>query len=1171
MDEAWVSRHGGDRLVNKTTPCSIIRRSETGPPATKPSGNKASPAHEQTEHGPSEDGPLNTSPLTDDLSADLACLHAMVAARKLDELEARYVSNGEAFFHVSGAGHEASAMLAGVLKPSDWLHLHYRDKALMLARGLEPEQFFHSLFCNAESHSAGRQMSAHMSDPSLNVLSLVGPVGNNALQAVGVAAEVKEQAERPIVVCSNGDGTSQQGEVLEAIAEAVRESLPVVFLIHDNALAISTHTTGNTWYSLPADAGGEADSFYGIKIHRIDGRQPHSCQGVFESVTQQMREDRKPAIIVMSVERLANHTNADDESIYRGEDERQQARESGDPIENYRKHLRGLGCEDNQLLASAVDAEAKIKVAAERGCEGTIPATADLRSTNQAPDAFADESLGTGEPELTMIAAINKLFDHHLKHNDKVSLFGQDIEDPKGDVFGITRGLSTAYPKRVTNAPLTESTIVGKSVGRAIAGGKPVAMLQFADFVPLAFNQIISELGSIAWRTDGAWTCPAIVTAPCGGYRPGLGPFHAQTMESILSHVPGINVVMPSTATDAAGLLNAAFASDEPTVFLYPKVCLNDRDRKAPANVEEIFVPIGKAHHLQTGDDLTLVTYGGTTYQCDLAAKALADHGVGVDLIDLRSIKPWDKQAVIVSAKRTGRLIVVHEDNASCSVASEVVATVCEALPGAVQAERVTRPDVHVPCNFENQLDTLPSYQRVLETACKMLGLGIRWESNKATIAEGDLVVEAQGSSPADQAVIVSEWRVSVGDSVQAGDPIADLEADKAVFELTSPYEGVVKQFMAETGVEIRVGQPLLTLTSDTKARVKPLTREEAGTPHLSNRPAARSGQNFSQDSSKQTKLVTVGRPAVVHGGRAVNNAELIQTLTTDRAAEDIEQLTGIRSRWWVAEGEDALTLATQAAKAALKQHGLTIDDIDAIVLSTTTPIAATPSMACMLLGELSGDKPRQIPAHDLSAACSGYLYALTGGHDHIAAHPGSRVLVVTTEVLSPLLDPNDFDTAIIFGDAATATILGDAAGPQTIGNLHRPVLSAKADEKGALTVGFGEKCGVFMDGKAVFGQAVRAMKSALEDACAAAGIELDQLTTVVPHQANHRILSAVADRLPNGDQTVVDAIAETGNTSSSSIPLALAELPTSTSPTGLCAFGGGFTFGAAVLEAPSA
>jgi len=1161
MDEAWASRHGGDRLVNKTTPCSIISRSKTALPE-----RKAPPGQEQPEHGPSEDGPLNTSPLTDDLTADLACLHAMVAARKLDELEARYVSNGEAFFHVSGAGHEASAMLAGTLKPCDWLHLHYRDKALMLARGLEPEQFFHSLFCNAESHSAGRQMSAHMSDPTLNVLSLVGPVGNNALQAVGVAAEVKDQTECPIVVCSNGDGTSQQGEVLEAIAEAVRESLPVMFLIHDNALAISTHTTGNTWYSLPEGAGGQVDSFYGIKIHRIDGRQPHNCQDVFENVTRQMREDRKPAIIVMSAERLTNHTNADDESIYRGENERQKARESGDPIENYRKHLQQLGCSDKELLASTVDAEARIKVAAERGCEGTIPATADVRDTDQAPDVFADEARGAGNPELTMIAAINKLFGHHLNQNKSVSLFGQDIQDPKGDVFGITRGLSTAYPNRVTNAPLTESTIVGKSVGRALAGGRPVAMLQFADFVPLAFNQIISELGSIAWRTDGAWTCPAIVAAPCGGYRPGLGPFHAQTMESVLSHVPGINVVMPSTATDAAGLLNAAFASEEPTVFLYPKVCLNDRDRKAPENVEEIFVPIGKSRHLQTGDDLTLVTYGGTTYQCELATKALANHGVGIDLIDLRSIKPWDKKAVIKSAKRTGRLMVVHEDNASCSVASEVIATVCEALPGAVHAERVTRPDVHVPCNFENQLDTLPSYQRVLETACKMLGLGIRWEGKDTLIADGDLVVEAQGSSPADQAVVVSEWRVAVGDSIQAGDPIADLEADKAVFELTSPYEGVVKQLLTETGVEVRVGEPLLVLTSDTKARVKPLTREEAGTPHLSNRPAVQA----TQASSEQTKLVAISRPAVVHGGRAVTNAELIQTLTTDRSAEDIEQLTGIRSRWWVAEGEDALTLATQAAQAALKQHELTIDDIDAIVLSTTTPVAATPSMACMLLGELSGDQPRQIPAHDLSAACSGYLYALAGGYDHIAAYPGSRVMVVTTEVLSPLLNLKDFDTAIIFGDAATATILGDAPGPQTIGNLHRPVLLAKADEKNALTVGFSQKHGVFMDGKAVFGQAVRSMKSALEDACAAASIDLDQLTTVVPHQANRRILSAVADRLPNGNQTVVDAIAETGNTSSSSIPLALADLPTSTSPTGLCAFGGGFTFGAAVLEASS-
>ena len=302
----------------------------------------------------------------------------MAAARRLDELEARYVSNGEAFFHVSGAGHEASCVLASFLNESDWLHLHYRDKAFMLARGLAPEQFFHSLFCNAESHSAGRQMSAHLSDPALKLLSLVGPVGNNALQAVGVAAEIKAQPERPLVVCANGDGTTQQGEVLEAIAEAVRETLPVLFFVHDNALAISTDTRGKTFYDLP---DGAPDVYYGLPIHRIDGRSPQDCAAVLEQVVSAMRQDRKPAIVVMAAERLTSHTNADDETVYRSDETREHAKRTGDPILNFVEHLKAQGHDEKQLTDTVAKAKAWVEAAADTACQGTIPATPQVRST----------------------------------------------------------------------------------------------------------------------------------------------------------------------------------------------------------------------------------------------------------------------------------------------------------------------------------------------------------------------------------------------------------------------------------------------------------------------------------------------------------------------------------------------------------------------------------------------------------------------------------------------------------------------------------------------------------------------------------------------------------------------------------------------------------------------
>jgi len=1107
-------------------------------------------------------------------SRDLRTYRAMLLARRVDEAEAQFIRNRQAFFHVSGAGHEASAVLAELLSPSDWLHLHYRDKALMLARGIPPVMFLHSLLCSAESHSAGRQMSAHMSDPALHILSLVGPVGNNALQAVGVAAEVSAPVDSPIVVCSVGDGTSQQGEFMEAVAEAVREQLPVLFVIEDNAYAISTETSRKTWYSL---RDGDPDEFYGLPIHRIDGRSPERCGEPLQACVTQLRSGCGPALVVMSVDRLSSHTNADDEHVYRSHGELGRVREEGDPLVNFRRHLLASGVSVARLDALERETAAAVEDARESVLRATAP------STNVALiDAPCDkpEARGRGEPVATMSRAIRDVLGHHLMSDPRVTLFGQDIEDPKGDVFGVTKGLSNEFKGRVVNSPLSESTIVGKAIGRALAGGRPVACIQFADFLPLAFNQIISELGSMVWRTNGGWNCPVIIMAPCGGYRPGLGPFHAQTMESILSHVPDVQVVMPSNATDAAGLLNAAFESPRPTIFLYPKVCLNDRDRTTPADVSAQFVPLGRSRHLCRGDDLSIVTYGGTTYQCIQAAEALEEHGVGVDLIDLRSIKPWDTHAVIESAKRTGRLIVVHEDNGSCSVASEIVATVTESITTPIQVRRVTRSDTYIPCDFGSQLEVLPSFKRVLETATDLLGMEVGWLSESCP--DGSVInIEAQGGSPADQAVTLIEWRVKPGEVVRDGQVLVELEADKAMFEYSSPYDAMVEELLVEPGVEVGVGTPILRLRLIDPERLRRVTiREESGRPVLKGRPTP--AKMVRQAFAPATVAMTM--PVSVEGERVLTNEQIVNGFS-ERSAEEIFRLTGIHSRRWVGATQTALTLAVDACDLALRREGLTISDINALVVSTTTPLSMTPSMACLVLGELSSGE-HEIPAHDVSAACTGYLYALAAGYDFIQGRQDARVLVVTTEVLSPLLDPNDFDTAILFADAATATILGGSPGQgKHLGQLHRPLLFSRPDTQGALRVGFRDRRAsqrsngngqpkhpalvVEMDhGKRVFAQAVRSMDRALARASDAAGYAPSDLSIVVPHQANGRIIDAVSGKL-GSDCQVINAIAQSGNTSSSSIPLAMREMHVDDAATiGLCAFGGGFTYGAAIIEA---
>ena len=682
----------------------------------------------------------------DRLNLFLNLYQIMVRAREIDYLEEQYATRGEAFFQISGAGHEAVAMLNPHLIPDDYLHLHYRDKALMLARGISTEMFFNSFFGNALSYSRGRQLCGFMSDRRANILNMVIPVGNSALQAVGIAAEIKNQPENPIVICTLGDGTTQQGEVLEAIAEAVRWELPVLFVIEDNSFSISTSTKKKTFYDLPDRT---VDNFYGLPINRLNGLDPMSCYEAFRCVVVTMRTNRNPAIILMSVERLASHTSADDQTIYRTREEVEFIRQKADPIKQLRFFLQQSGIAAQYL--SEIDTTIHIETKEIAKQAQTIGAPLPNFNAKKNISTTLTEYLGKDSSDrLTMIQAMRKVFWDRMKTDSRITLYGQDIEDPKGDVFGLTKGLSTEFPGRVINAPLSESTIVGTSIGRAMAGGRPIAFIQFADFLPLALNQIISELGSIYWRTDGDWECPVIVMITCGGYRPGLGPFHAQSLESIGVHTPGIDVVMPSTAGDAAGALNAAFDSARPTLFFYPKSCLNLVDVTATTSpdVHKQFAPIGKARVVRTGSDITFVAYGNLVQRCSQAARSLALIGIESEVIDLRWLSPWDRETVITSVRKTGKLIVTHEDNHSCGMGGEIMATVAEALNSAVSMKRVTRPDTYVPFNFSNQLEVLPSYKRILEAVADLLDLEIDWTFAPQKSLDSSLIIEAVGVAP---------------------------------------------------------------------------------------------------------------------------------------------------------------------------------------------------------------------------------------------------------------------------------------------------------------------------------------------------------------------------------------------------------------------------------------
>lgn len=1096
----------------------------------------------------------------------------MVRARLIDKYEDQYTSSGAAFFHVSGAGHESTAALGEFLIPEDYLHLHYRDKALMLSRGITTEMFFHSLFCKDMSHSRGRQMSAHLSNRELNVMSLVGPVGNNALQAAGAAHVVKKRNPGALVVCSMGEGTTQEGEVLESMAEAVRAELPILFLVQDNNYAISTLTKGNTFYCTPK---GEQDQFYSMPISRVDGKYFEKAYDVFSRVSSEIRQNSGPQVIVFNAERLASHSNADDHKIYRSPEDIQVIKDQADPIAIAEKYLsENFGINNFDEIKKEIEEDVKASADMSIRSPEPEPCFTALKPLEERFFASDSEYRGSSDSkELTMLEALRETLRYWLDKDDRVSLYGEDLEDPKGDVFGVTKTLSTQFPGRVINSALSESTIVGVSAGKALAGEKPVAFLQFADFLPIALNQIITEIATMFWRTDGDWQCPMVIMITCGGYRPGLGPFHAQTFEALATHTPGIDVFMPSTAGDAAGLLNTAMESERPSLIFYPKSCLNETENATSKDVSEHFIPLAKARTLKTGNDITLIGWGNTVSRCLKAAEALETTGLSAEVLDLRSLAPWDKESVLKSVKKTGKVIVAHEDNLTCGMGAEILAYISENCNIPVRSARVTREDTYIPCNFSNQLEVLPSFKRILEKACELLDCAIEWEKPPEP-EEGVTFIEAMGTSPSDETITIHEWLIEEGEDIEEGQELALFEANKATAELLSQVEGEVLEVLIDEGSTVNVGTPILKVKTDTADAIpKPVTFERPGTPQISRKFSTKNTAENSSASEFTFNSPVITGISVVHGKQAIDN-DAFQNNFPDKNPEDIIQMTGIRKRNHIDEEQNLLSLATEAAQKVLEETGTDIQDIEAIICSTGTPDMITPSLACRVLNNLTeNNKSVMVQAHDINAACSGYIYGLQNAFDILSHKKDSKVLMITAEVLSPLLDKEDFSTAIIFGDAASASIISNSADAKGY-SFERPELSASGESGEILSVPVSRKHGsVQMKGKKVFTKAVKQMSIILEKACGSSNMALKDLDLIVPHQANQRIIDAIISKNYLDTEKVYSNIENYGNTSSNTIPICLAELKDNYEDgkkLGLCAFGGGFTFGAVVLTTKS-
>ncbi|WP_309715813.1 thiamine pyrophosphate-dependent enzyme, partial [Armatimonas sp.] len=592
-------------------------------------------------------------------SLDLrALLRLMFLSREGDRREGILLRQGKGWFQVSGTGHETLGVVSLCLRPEDYLFPYYRDRAVALARGVTTAELASAYLAKAGSSSGGRQMPGHYSDRSKNIFSVATPTAAQCLPAAGAAWGFKLAGTDQVAVAMVGDAATRQGEFYEAIAFALQEKLPVVFVIEDNRYGISTPT--DKFFPFRIGALGEQ------ALVRVDARDPEGLFQTMQACVAKARAGEGPTILWCELDRLCSHTSSDDQRLYR--DAEELAIEAAqDPI---------------ALLVKKLIAEGKLTEAEWEAEQAEIVAEVDAayRAAEQEPDPkpepmthlFGPPSAPVSSPfrsaeATTMVAAVNETLRHALTQNEKVILFGEDIEDPKGGVFGLTKGLTIAFPKQVFNAPLAEATILGTAVGLAATGYTPLFEIQFTDFLPPAFNQLLTNVANLRWRTCGEWSCPMVILSPYGAYLPGGSIWHSESNEGIWAHVHGLNVVIPSTPEDAAGLLWTAIHGNDPTLFLLPKHIFRKRGQVSD-NPEPI--PLGKAVIRKPGREITLVTFGNCI---EIAEEAIEQSGLSVELIDLRSIAPLDYETIAESLSRTGRLVVVHEDARTTGIGQAII------------------------------------------------------------------------------------------------------------------------------------------------------------------------------------------------------------------------------------------------------------------------------------------------------------------------------------------------------------------------------------------------------------------------------------------------------------------------------------------------------------------
>jgi len=679
----------------------------------------------------------------------LALYRTMVLSRGLDDREILLKRQQRIFFQISGAGHEAVLVAAGaLLRPGhDWIYPYYRDRALCLQFGVTPESMLlQAVGAAADPHSGGRQMPSHWSDPARHIVSGSSPTGTQFLQAVGCAEggrylnrhpEVQDwltqhPAPRPlawqgdeVVLVGGGEGATSEGEFWEAINAACLEKLPVIFLIEDNGYAISVPVEAQT------PGGSISQVLSGVPhLWRIecDGCDLFDSHAALSHAVAHCRAGEGPVLVHAHVVRPYSHSLSDDERLYRPDAERE-ADAQRDPIRRLRSHLL------HERLASAAElkhmeaeVEREIVAATETALAAAPPAATSIfdhvysATVDPTSAAFASEP-HTAHAAKTMVELINACLQDEMKRDPRVIVFGEDVADcgragnlelvkGKGGVFKVTHGLQRRFGgDRVYNTPIAEAAIVGRAMGMATRGLKPVAEIQFFDYIWPAMMQIRDELAVLRWRSNNGFAAPVVIRVAIGGYLTGGSIYHSQSGESVFTHIPGLRVVMPCTALDANGLLRTALRGDDPVLFLEHKRLYREPFNRAPYPGPDYCVPFGKARVVRPGSDLTVVTYGAVVQRALQAAQLLErEQGAQIEILDLRSLNPYDWEAIATSVAKTSRVLVAYEDTLSWGYGAEIAARIGEELFDQLDApvRRIAAQDVF--CAYQPQLEdaTLP-------------------------------------------------------------------------------------------------------------------------------------------------------------------------------------------------------------------------------------------------------------------------------------------------------------------------------------------------------------------------------------------------------------------------------------------------------------------------------